>query len=220
MLSRIYTLLLLLTGFPAIYFAFSGLELLPNSRYFSFSASKRVVQPLDILKMDAVLSSAADLIIKDQQKSGLTCEINSPTIPKWFSDLKLTPGSQMVEPHEWMDEAWRGDLQENGGGGFLGFDYCHSIFSSVRILEYVLLPPIACKERNDDIQSLMIDESDQMEGEKQISFFPSSASYSSNPSTSSKEIITDEFPTLIGCVYFTTRSESHRGLCHGGSICA
>ena len=30
----------------------------------------------------------------------------------------------------------------------------------------------------------------------------------------------DNFPTLIGPAHFTPRSESHRGLCHGGSFCA
>jgi hypothetical protein len=30
----------------------------------------------------------------------------------------------------------------------------------------------------------------------------------------------DPFPRLIGATHFTSRAESHRGLCHGGSFCA
>ncbi|RYH28899.1 PaaI family thioesterase [archaeon] len=36
----------------------------------------------------------------------------------------------------------------------------------------------------------------------------------------SAQFASDPYPRLVGAVHFTPRAESHRGLCHGGSMCA
>jgi hypothetical protein len=162
--------------------------------------------------MTSVTASISSFVVCEDQKSSLTSEIS---IPSWFSDLTLTRGCQVLDYQEWKDERWRTTLQQNGGGGFHGFDFCHSLFSSVRILEYVLLPSVLNEERTEEMRGVMKDESDEMEGQNQLPAFQSPT-----PSPSSKKIISEGFPTLVGCVYFSPRAESHRGLCHGGSICA
>eukprot|EP01040_Poterioochromonas_malhamensis_P009319 gene9319-10120_t len=40
------------------------------------------------------------------------------------------------------------------------------------------------------------------------------------PSPAKEEEPAAEFPMLVGAVHFSPRAESHRGLCHGGSMCA
>lgn len=35
-----------------------------------------------------------------------------------------------------------------------------------------------------------------------------------------RSVVEDPFPRLVGPTYFSPLSESHRGLCHGGSFCA
>eukprot|EP01039_Chlorochromonas_danica_P008318 gene8318-9170_t len=91
----------------------------------------------------------------------------------WYNELLKTPGAEELRVQEWDDEDWR-----QGEGGFQGVDFCHSKQASVRILNYVMIPP----------------SSHLFEGET--------------------------FPRLVGVAHFTPRSESHRGLCHGGSFCA
>jgi acyl-coenzyme A thioesterase PaaI-like protein len=51
-------------------------------------------------------------------------------------------------------------------------------------------------------------------------FEPQYSEILSNPKTELSPNIKTSFPFLIGSVHFSERSESHRGLCHGGSFCA
>lgn len=121
----------------------------------------------------------AAMPILSDPKTGLTSETSTPALPDWFEQLKATPGMSIVEVKEWMDERGR------SSDGFRGFDFCHSVFSAVRILEYLTLPQAA-----EDVVDHGF------------------------------HIHKDKFPLLVGAVYFSERAESHRGLCHGGSMCA
>jgi hypothetical protein len=148
----------------------------------SFQQS-RIILPKSVLlrKAIGVQKMAAKLTTSSEE---LVDVVSNPTAPDWFQELKTIQGSQRLNVAEWDNEKWRKEE-----GGFSGYDFCHSIFSAVRILEYVLLPS---QHINRDL----------------------------SPSSHHHNHDRKEFPLLVGAVYFTPRAESHRGLCHGGTMCA
>jgi hypothetical protein len=80
--------------------------------------------------------------------------------------------------------------QDSSESGFKGFDFIHSAQSAVQILEY-----------------LLVDTKD------------ASCSYQLG-SCGKLPPPMEGYPILVGSVYFSPRSESHAGFCHGGSFCA
>lgn len=115
----------------------------------------------------------------------------SPSLPSWYiNDKEIFNGNKLIVKEWEQEEGEDGRLKQ----GFLGYDFCHSKYASVRILEYFL--------SNTSISSSN----------------PSSSSPSS-PSISS-EFLLSSSPKLEGAVYFSPLSESHRGSSHGGSFCA
>jgi acyl-coenzyme A thioesterase PaaI-like protein len=132
-----------------------------------------------------VLPKFQHITHKQHHMSATAASVATPTFSlssfdasriEWFNKLKSTPGAEVLDVKEWQDEEWR-----TSEGGFMGRDFIHSKGASVRIIDYIKLPP-----KNADTTGLT----------------------------------EDYFPTLVGPAHFTSRSESHRGLCHGGSFCA
>lgn len=88
---------------------------------------------------------------------------------------------------------WREDQKgwrNSSEGGWLGNDYVHSPTAGVRVLEYQLHGPA------------------------------SGGNSGNNCSSSSSGDDTFADFTLIGPAFFTENAESHKGLCHGGSMCS
>lgn len=124
---------------------------------------------LSLCSSNPVSSPPKSLHASHFNGNSLSGDITVPALPAWFDELKSVSGVKLVKVPEWEENSWR-----NGEGGFHGHDFCHSVLSAVRVLDYVVLPPES----------------------------------------------TQGFPKLVGAVYFSPRAESHRGLCHGGSMCA
>ena len=119
------------------------------------------------------------------------------SLPEWLHEMVQSKHWPLLSNtvREWNDETWRREPSQQGGGGFSGYDFCHSPDAAVRILDYCLVP--ATSRSGSDM------------GFAAASLQPPLA-----PSTR------HSFPQLIGAVHFTPRCESHQGLCHGGSFCA
>jgi acyl-coenzyme A thioesterase PaaI-like protein len=109
---------------------------------------------------------------------------------KWFEDVKLSSGAELLKVQEWQDEKWR----DSDVSGFKGRDFCHSSTAAVRIIDYCMLPP--SKKR------------------------PLESTATTESALREQELEHLEYPRLVGPAHFTPNCESHRGLCHGGSFCA
>ena len=84
------------------------------------------------------------------------------------------------------------DWRSTQEAGFSGRDYMHSSSSAVRIFDYAIIPPeISLSSSENDSPSEVVDRSNGK-----------------------------LYPRLIAPVHFTPQAESHRGFCHGGSMCA
>jgi acyl-coenzyme A thioesterase PaaI-like protein len=127
--------------------------------------------------------------------------IKYPSLPAWYKSLKAaTPNSLVVDSvvREFSNEAWR-----TSEGGFLGTDFVHSSTrAAVRILEYLLV--------NGTSSSPSLGEMAPAQSSSNLSEVTDS-----EPSEGG-----EPYPRLIGPAYFSEAAESHRGLCHGGSMCA
>ena len=111
-------------------------------------------------------------------------------LPAWFISLKSQPS--FIETLYVRE--WQGDekgWRNSDEGGWLGNDYVHSSTAGVQVLEYQLHGPRGSSS--------------------------SSSSSGSGSGTGSDNCLDY---TLIGPALFTANAESHKGLCHGGSMCA
>lgn len=108
----------------------------------------------------------------------------------WFKEVLQQTNARLFNMKEWQDEEWR--VNE---GGWVGYDFMHSKYSPVKIFNYILLNPSYPDKTNTMITN-----------ENNIS----------NDQINSSIML----PSIVGIVEFTKYSESHQGLCHGGTFCA
>ena len=152
-----------------------------------------------------------------------------PPEPGWLRQQRdhseVLWGEPLVVP-EWQENEQDDDDDGNGEyrskNGWQGRDLIHDVNSPVRITEYYV--------RYGDGQGLPARVGnvppEQEEGTAAPSLLSSSSSLSSSMSSSSPS--NPDASTrrggvgtqLTGIVHFTKRAESHRGYCHGGSMCS
>eukprot|EP00532_Pseudo-nitzschia_australis_P002018 CAMPEP_0168181348 /NCGR_PEP_ID=MMETSP0139_2-20121125/11160_1 /TAXON_ID=44445 /ORGANISM="Pseudo-nitzschia australis, Strain 10249 10 AB" /LENGTH=280 /DNA_ID=CAMNT_0008101901 /DNA_START=37 /DNA_END=879 /DNA_ORIENTATION=- len=134
---------------------------------------------------------------------------SSLDIPNWVRADKADWGERL-KVSEWQDDG--GEYRHNNG--WKGCDLVHDKNSPVRVLEYYVRygPGIAAvpadvvgnSNGNNDNNS----NTDETKGEPK-------------PTTIYKTFARGGVgTTLTGIVHFTQRAESHRGYCHGGSMCS
>jgi len=134
-----------------------------------------------------------------------------PKLPPWAIEEERKSWGQLLHLLEWEDDYDSIDRKSKGYrelNGWKGSDLIHSSTSPVRVLEYRLKYKnhASCGDSEKIVDSTECN--DRMtQPQTDMSEIPSAAS----PTNAA---------TITGIIHFTSRAESHKGYCHGGSMCS